>query len=213
MLRYDLVMTEINTTNTSATSETTSPFCANEKPLVPETEGKKLGVLSRIKITMSNLALRLMTRDEGDPASRDNGNTDSESSDIAEETAETLDDETLQRIEEIEEDCGFYADLLMGYRNSDIINAFMYCEYEKIERFIPNIREVVASDSRLNPESEETDDRYYDLCYAETTLSRLIQDNIAAFFSEHYERMPKITDRLRHMMRDMVDSIHSYFDN
>lgn len=206
-------MTEINTTNTSATSETTSPFCANEKPLVPETEGKKLGVLSRIKITMSNLALRLMTRDEGDPASRDNGNTDSESSDIAEETAETLDDETLQRIEEIEEECGFYADLLMGYRNSDIINAFMYCEYEKIERFIPNIREVVASDSRLNPESEETDDRYYDLCYAETTLSRLIQDNIAAFFSEHYERMPKITDRLRHMMRDMVDSIHSYFDN
>ena len=213
MLPCDLAMTEINTANTSATSETTSPFRANEKPLVPETEGKKLGVLSRIKITMSNLALRLMTRDEGDPASRDNGNTDSESSDIAEETAETLNDETLQRIEEIEEECGFYADLLMGYRNSDIINAFMYCEYEKIERFIPNIREVVASDSRLNPESEETDDRYYDLCYAETTLSRLIQDNIAAFFSEHYERMPKFTDRLRHMMRDMVDSIHSYFDN
>lgn len=206
-------MTEINTANTSATSETTSPFRANEKPLVPETEGKKLGVLSRIKITMSNLALRLMTRDEGDPASRDNGNTDSESSDIAEETAETLNDETLQRIEEIEKECGFYADLLMGYRNSDIINAFMYCEYEKIEKFIPNIKEVVASDSRLNPESEETDDRYYDLCYAETTLSRLIQDNIAAFFSEHYERMPKFTDRLRHTMRDMVDSIHSYFDN
>lgn len=206
-------MTETNTTDISATSEGTPSSRANEKPLAPETEGKKLGVLSRVKRTMSNLALRLMARDEGDPASRDNGNTDSESSDGAEETAETLNDETLQRIEEIEEECDFYIDLLMGYRNSDIINAFMYCEYEKIEKFIPNIREVVASDSRLNPESEETDDRYYDLCYAETTLSRLIQDNIAAFFSEHYERMPKFTDRLLHTMRDMVDSIHSYFDN
>ena len=62
-------MTETNTASTNATS--------NEKSLPPETEGKKLGVLSRIKITMSNLALRLMARDEGDPASRDNGNTDS----------------------------------------------------------------------------------------------------------------------------------------
>ena len=129
MLPCDLVMTETNTTDISATSEGTPSSRANEKPLAPETEGKKLGVLSRVKRTMSNLALRLMARDEGDPASRDNGNTDSESSDGAEETAETLNDETLQRIEEIEEECDFYIDLLMGYRNSDIINAFMHCEY------------------------------------------------------------------------------------
>ena len=198
-------MTETNTASTSTTS--------NEKSLLLETTVEELGVLGRIRRAVGGFALRLMARGEGDQANRDNSGTDSENSDGAEKASETLDDETLQRIEEIEEECGFYADLLMGYRNSDIINAFMYCEYEKIERFIPNIREVVASDSRLNPESEETDDRYYDLCYAETTLSRLIQDNIAAFFSEYYERMPKFTDRLRHMMRDMVDSIHSYFDN
>lgn len=213
MLPCDLVMTETNTTDISATSEGTPSSQVDEKSLLLKTKVEKLGVLSRIKRTMSDLALRLMARYEGDPASRDNGGADSENSEGTEETAETLDDETLQRIEEIEKECGFYADLLMGYRNSDIINAFMCCEYEKIEEFIPNIREVVASDSRLNPESEETDDRYYDLCYAETTLSCLIQDNIAAFFSEHYERMPKITDRLRHTMRDMVDSIRSYFDN
>ncbi|QCT40540.1 hypothetical protein FBF24_01360 [Candidatus Saccharibacteria bacterium oral taxon 488] len=208
-----LAMTETNTTNISTASEGTPSSQVDEKSLLPETEGKKLGVLSRVKRTMSNLALRLMARGEGGQANGDNGGADSENSDGAEKAEETLDDETLQRIEEIEEECDFYTDLLMGYRNSDIINAFIYCEYEKIEKFIPNIREVVASDSRLNPESEETDDRYYDLCYAETTLSRLIQDNIAAFFSEHYERMPKFTDRLRHTMRDMLDSIRSYFDN
>ena len=208
-----LVMTETNTANTSAASEGTPPSQVDEKSLLLKTKVEKLGVLSRIKRTMSDLALRLMARDEGDPASRDNGNTNSESSDGAEETTETLDDETLQRIEEIEEQCGFYTNLLMGYRNSDIINAFTYCEYEKIEKFIPNIREVVASDSRLNPESEGIDDRYYDIGYAEETLSCLIQNNIAAFFSEHYEHMPKLTDSLRHTMRDMVDSIRSYFDN
>ena len=213
MLPCNLVMTETNTADNSATSEGTPPSQVVEKSLLLKTKVEKLGVLSRIKRTMSDLALRLMARDEGDPASRDNGNIDSESSDGAEETAETLNDETLQRIEEIEEECDFYTDLLMGYRNSDIINAFMCCEYEKIEEFIPNIREVVASDSRLNPESEETDDRYYDIGYAEETLSCLIQDNIAAFFSEHYERMPKFTDSLRHTMRDMIDSIRSYFDN
>ena len=205
MLPCDLVMTETNTASTNATS--------NEKSLLLETTVEELGVLGRIRRAVGGFALRLMACGKDGQANRDNSGTDSESSDIAEETAETLDDETPQRIEEIEEECGFYADLLMGYRNGDIINAFMYCEYEKIEKFIPNIKEVVASDSRLNPESEETDDRYYDLCYAETTLSRLIQDNIAAFFSEHYECMPKFTDRLRHTMRDMVDSIRSYFDN
>jgi hypothetical protein len=198
-------MTETNTANTSTTS--------NEKSLLLETTVEELGVLGRIRRAVGSFALRLMARGEGSQANRDNSGTDSENSDGVEKAEETLDDETLQRIEKIEERCDFYADLLMGYRNSDIINAFMYCEYEKIEKFIPNIREIVASDSRLNPESEETDDRYYDLCYAETTLSRLIQDNIAAFFSEHYERMPKFTDRLRHTMRDMLDSIRSYFDN
>ena len=206
-------MTETNTTDISAANEGTPPSLVDEKSLPPELKVEKLGVLGGIKRTMGNLALRLMARDEGDPASGDNGNTDSENSDGVEKAAEILDDETLQRIEEIEKECGFYTDLLMGYRNSDIINAFMYCEYEKIEKLIPNIIEVVASDSRLNPESEETDDRYYDIGYAEETLSCLIQDNIAAFFSEHYERMPKFTDKLRHTMWDMVDSIRSYFDN
>lgn len=206
-------MTEINTANTSATSEGTPPSQVDEKSLVPETKVKELGVLGGIKRTMGDLALRLMVRGKDGQANRDNSGTDGESSGGAEETAETLDDETLQRIEEIEERCGLYTDLLMGYRNSDIVNAFMYCEYEKIEKFIPNIREVVASDSRLNPESEGIDDRYYDIGYAEETLTCLIQNNIAAFFSEHYERMPKFTDSLRHTMRDMVDSIRSYFDN
>ena len=109
-----LVMTETNTTNISAAGEGTPPSQVDEKSLLLKTKVEKLGVLSRIKRTMSDLALRLMARDEGDPASRDNSNTDSENSDGAEETAETLDDETLQRIEEIEERCDFYADLLMG---------------------------------------------------------------------------------------------------
>lgn len=198
-------MTETNTANNSTAS--------NEKSLLLETTVEEPGVLGRIRRAVGSFALRLMACGKDGQANRDNSGTDSENSDGVEKAAETLDDETLQRIEEIEEECNFYTNLLMGYRNSDIINAFMYCEYEKIEKFIPNIKEVVASDSRLNPESEETDDRYYDLCYAETTLSRLIQDNMAAFFSEHYERMPKFTDSLRHTMRDMVDSIRSYFDN
>lgn len=206
-------MTEINTANTSATSEGTPPSQVVEESLLSETKGEKPGFLGRIRKAVGNLALRLIARGEDGQANRDNSGADSENSDGAEETAETLDDETLQRIEEIEERCGLYTDLLVGYRNSDIVNAFMYCEYEKIEKFIPNIREVVASDSRLNPESEGIDDRYYDIGYAEETLTCLIQNNIAAFFSEHYERMPKFTDSLRHTMRNMVDSIRSYFDN
>lgn len=206
-------MTETNTTNISAAGEGTPPSQVVEESLLSETKGEKPGFLGRIRKAVGNLALRLIARGEDGQANRDNSGADSENSDGAEETAETLNDETLQRIEEIEKECGFYADLLMGHRNSDIINAFMCCEYEKIEEFIPNIREVVASDSRLNPESEETDDRYYDIGYAEETLSCLIQDNIAAFFSEHYEHMPKLTDKLRHVMWELINSARSLADS
>lgn len=143
-------MTETNTINISAAGERTPPSQVVEESLSSETKGEKPGFLGRIRKAVGNLALRLIARGEDGQANRDNSGADSENSDGAEETAETLDDETLQRIEEIEERCDFYVDILL--EDSDIADMLMSGKYEEIEKFIPNIRELVASDGRLNPE-------------------------------------------------------------
>lgn len=199
-------MIETNTANTSAASEGTPPSPVDEKFLVLETKVKELGVLGRIKRTMGNLALRLTARGKDDQANRDNSGADSENSDGAEETAETLDDETLQRIEEIEERCDFYVDILL--EDSDIADMLMSGKYEEIEKFIPNIRELVASDGRLNPESED-----YDFDYAGDTLLRLARNSVKELFRRQYEHMPKLTDKLRHVMWELINSVRSLADS
>lgn len=203
-----LVMTETNTTNISAAGEGTPPSQVVEKSLLLKTKVEKLGVLSRIKRTMSDLALRLIARGEDGQANRDNSGADSENSDGAEETAETLDDETLQRIEEIEERCDFYADLLMGNEDPYIMYMLTFGKYEEIEKFIPNLRELIEDDDRLNPKSP-----IYNQFYARSTLSRLAQDNVAAFSEKYCEHMPKLTDQLRHVMWELINSARSLADS
>lgn len=201
-----LVMTETNTTNISAAGEGTPPSQVVEESLLSETKGEKPGFLGRIRKAVGNLALRLIARGEDGQANRDNSGADSENSDGAEETAETLDDETLQRIEEIEERCDFYVDILL--EDSDIADMLMSGKYEEIEKFIPNIRELVASDSRLNPESED-----YDFDYAGDTLLRLARNSVKELFRRQYEHMPKLTDKLRHVMWELINSVRSLADS
>ena len=201
-----LVMTETNTTNISAAGEGTPPSQVVEESLSSETKGEKPGFLGRIRKAVGNLALRLIARGEDGQANRDNSGADSENSDGAEETAETLDDETLQRIEEIEERCDFYVDILL--EDSDIADILMSGKYEEIEKFIPNIRELVASDGRLNPESED-----YDFDYAGDTLLRLARNSVKELFGRQYEHMPKLTDKLRHVMWELINSVRSLADS
>ena len=201
-----LVMTETNTTNISAAGEGTPPSQVVEESLSSETKGEKPGFLGRIRKAVGNLALRLIARGEDGQANRDSGGADSENSDGEEETTETLDDETLQRIEEIEERCDFYADLLL--EDSDIADMLMSGKYEEIEKFIPNIRELVASDGRLNPESED-----YDFDYAGDTLLRLARNSVKELFRRQYEHMPKLTDKLRHVMWELINSVRSLADS
>ena len=201
-----LVMTETNTTNISAAGEGTPPSQVVEESLLSETKGEKPGFLGRIRKAVGNLALRLIARGEDGQANRDNSGADSENSDGAEETAETLDDETLQRIEEIEERCDFYVDILL--EDSDIADMLMSGKYEEIEKFIPNIRELVASDGRLNPESED-----YDFDYAGDTLLRLARNSVKELFRRQYEHMPKLTDKLRHVMWELINSVRSLADS
>jgi hypothetical protein len=199
-------MTETNTTNISAAGEGTPPSQVVEESLLSETKGEKPGFLGRIRKAVGNLALRLIARGEDGQANRDNSGADSENSDGAEETAETLDDETLQRIEEIEERCDFYVDILL--EDSDIADMLMSGKYEEIEKFIPNIRELVASDGRLNPESED-----YDFDYAGDTLLRLARNSVKELFRRQYEHMPKLTDKLRHVMWELINSVRSLADS
>ena len=199
-------MTETNTTNISAAGEGTPPSQVVEESLSSETKGEKPGFLGGIRKAVGNLALRLIARGEDGQANRDNSGADSENSDGAEETTETLDDETLQRIEEIEERCDFYVDILL--EDSDIADMFMSGKYEEIEKFIPNIRELVASDGRLNPESED-----YDFDYAGDTLLRLARNSVKELFRRHYEHMPKLTDKLRHVMWELINSARSLADS
>ena len=201
-----LVMTETNTTNISAAGEGTPPSQVVEESLLSKTKGEKPGFLGRIRKAVGNLALRLIARGEDGQANRDNSGADSENSDGAEETAETLDDETLQRIEEIEERCDFYVDILLG--DSDIADMLKSGKYEEIEKFIPNIRELVASDGRLNPESED-----YDFDYAGDTLLRLARNSVKELFRRQYEHMPKLTDKLRHVMWELINSVRSLADS
>lgn len=201
-----LVMTETNTTNISAAGEGTPPSQVVEESLLSETKGEKPGFLGRIRKAVGNLALRLIACGEDGQDDRDNSGADSENSDGAEETAETLDDETLQRIEEIEERCDFYVDILL--EDSDIADMLMSGKYEEIEKFIPNIRELVASDGRLNPESED-----YDFDYAGDTLLRLARNSVKELFRRQYEHMPKLTDKLRHVMWELINSVRSLADS
>lgn len=203
-----LVMTETNTTNISAAGEGTPPSQVVEESLSSETKGEKPGFLGRIRKAVGNLALRLIARGEDGQANRDNSGADSENSDGAEETAETLDDETLQRIEEIEERCDFYADLLMGNEDPYIMYMLTFGKYEEIEKFIPNLRELIEDDDWLNPKSP-----IYNQFYARSTLSRLAQDNVAAFSEKYCEHMPKLTDQLRHVMWELINSARSLADS
>lgn len=201
-------MTETNTTNISAAGEGTPPSQVVEESLLSETKGEKPGFLGRIRKAVGNLALRLIARGEDGQANRDNSGADSENSDGAEETAETLNDETLQRIEEIEEECDFYTDLLMGDGGRDIMRMLTSGKYEEIEKFVPNLRELVASDGRLNPESED-----YDFDYAGDTLLRLARNSVKELFRRQYEHMPKLTDKLRHVMWELINSVRSLADS
>ena len=203
-----LVMTETNTTNISAAGEGTPPSQVVEESLLSKTKGEKPGFLGRIRKAVGNLALRLIARGEDGQANRDNSGADSENSDGAEETAETLDNETLQRIEEIEEECDFYTDLLMGDGGRDIMRMLTLGKYEEIKKFIPNLRELIEDDDWLNPKSP-----IYNQFYARDTLSRLAQDNVAAFSEKYCEHMPKLTDKLRHVMRELINSARSLADS
>ena len=169
--------------------------------------------LRRIGRGVVDLVYRLMKRtgwrsaDESHEAS-DNASGDSESEHSHAEGE--LDELTLRRIEKIEEEWEFRANVNSSNGNftpksyPDFAGSIASGNYEEIEKLIPEIRELVANDDRLDPESEEYDEAY---------LLDLAKSNVAALFRKHYEHMPKLADNARRAMQKQIDFIYSLKDD
>ena len=178
-------------------------------------ERKPQQLLRRAGRYVTSLALRLAKktgwRSAGDndeyygAAGNASGDSESEHSHAEGE----LDELTLRRIEKIEEEWEFRANVNSSNGNftpksyPDFAGSIASGNYEEIEKLIPEIRELVANDDRLDPESEEYDEAY---------LLDLAKSNVAALFRKHYEHMPKLTDSARRAMQEQVSSIRSLKD-
>ena len=133
---------------------------------------------------------------------------------------------TQQRIDKIDEEWEFRADVnspVDGFDGKfvpksypdfpDFAGSIASGDYEEIEKLVPNIRELVAKDARLNPEKPENYDEEHVRYYADIVLPVLAQINVAAFFKEHYKHMPKLADSARRAMQEQIDSIRSLKDS
>ena len=145
---------------------------------------------------MAGLASRLTERagwrsaDEN-YGTADNASGDSENEDSHEE--EELDELTLQRIDKIDEEWEFRADV-DGFNGNfipksypDFAGSIASGNYEEIEKLVPDVRELLANDNRLNPESENYDKEYFHH-FTHSFLLNLAKKNVAAFVREARDR-------------------------
>lgn len=181
---------------------------------------RKSHLLRRIGGYVAGLASRLAERtgwrsaDESHEAA-DNASGDSENEDSHEE--EELDELTLRRIDKIDEEWKFRADV-DGFNGNfipksypDFAGSIASGNYEEIEWLVPDIRERVAKDERLNWKSKGYDEKYVHY-YTNLDLPVLAQKNVAAFFRKYYKHMPKLADSARRAMQEQVGSIRSLKD-
>ncbi len=177
---------------------------------------RKPRLLRRIGGYVAGLASRLAERtgwrsaDESHEAA-DNASGDSESEHLHAEEEE-LDELTLQRINKIDEEWEFRADV-DGFNGNfapksfpDFAGSIARGDYEEIEKLVPNVRKLLANDDRLN------NDKEYFHYFTHSFLLDLAKKNVAAFFREHYEHMPKLADSARRAMQEQVSSIRSLKD-
>lgn len=171
--------------------------------------------LRRIGRGVVDLVYRLMKRtgwrstDDSHEVT-DNASGDSENEDSHEE--EELDELTQQRIDKIDGEWEFWADV-DGFNGNfapksfpDFAGSIARGDYEEIEKLVPNVRELLANDDRLN------NDKEYFHYFTHSFLLNLAKKNVAAFFREHYEHMPKLADSARRAMQEQVSSIRSLKD-
>ena len=181
---------------------------------------RKPRLLRRIGGYVAGLASRLAERtgwrsaDESHEAA-DNASGDSESKHSHAE--EELDELTQQRIDKIDGEWEFWADV-DGFNGNfapksfpDFAGSIARGDYEEIEKLVPDVRELLANDNRLNPKSENYDKEYFHY-FTNSFLLNLAKKNVAAFFREHYEHMPKLADSARRAMQEQVSSIRSLKD-
>ena len=185
--------------------------------------------LRRIGRGVVDLVYRLMKRTGWRSTDEDHEAADNESGDSENEYSraeEELDELTQQRINKIDEEWEFRADVnspVDGFDGKfvpksypdfpDFAGSIASGNYKEIEKLVPNIRELVAKDARLNPEKPENYDEEHVRYYADIVLPVLAQINVAAFFKEHYKHMPKLADSARRAMQGQIDSIRSLKDN
>lgn len=174
---------------------------------------RKPRLLRRIGGYVAGLASRLAEKTgwrstDEDHEAADNESGDSENEDFHEE--EKLDELTQQRIDKIDEEWEFRANV-NGFNGNfipkscpDFAGSIASDNYEEIEELIPDIRELVANDDRLNWESEN-----YNEESTHSFLLNLAKDNVAALFRKHYKHMPKLTNSARRAIQEQIDSTHS----
>ena len=141
----------------------------------------------------------------------DNASGDSENEDSHKE--EKLDELTLRRIDKIDEEWEFRADVdgfngnFISKSYPDFAGSIASGNYKEIEKLVPDVRKLVANNDKLNRESEN-----YDKEYTHSFLLNLAKDNVAALFRKHYKHMPKLTNSARRAMQEQVSSIRSLKD-
>ena len=177
---------------------------------------RKPQLLRRIGGYVADLASRLAERTGWRSAGEnyetaDNASGDSENEDSHVE--EELDELTLRRIDKIEEEWEFRADV-DGFNGNftpksypDFAGSITRGDYEEIEWLVPDIRERIAKEDRLNSESEHYEGYFH--YFTHSFLLNLAKKNVAAFFKEHYRHMPKLMDSARRAMQEQIDLIRS----
>ena len=190
----------------------------DEMPLLESgasNDERKPRLLRRIGGYVAGLASRLAEKTGWRSADdshevTDNASGDSENEDSHEE--EELDELTQQRIDKIDGEWEFWADV-DGFNGNfapksfpDFAGSIARGDYEEIEKLVPNVRELLANDDRLN------NDKEYFHYFTHSFLLNLAKKNVAAFFREHYEHMPKLADSARRAMQEQVSSIRSLKD-
>ena len=177
---------------------------------------RKPRLLRRIGGYVAGLASRLAERtgwrsaDESHEAA-DNASGDSESKHSHAE--EELDELTLRRIDRIDEEWEFRADVdgfngnFISKSYPDFAGSITRGDYEEIEWLVPDIRERIAKEDRLNSESEHYEGYFH--YFTHSFLLNLAKKNVAAFFKEHYRHMPKLMDSARRAMQEQIDLIRS----
>lgn len=185
-------------------------------PLLEAGVSRKPHLLRRIGRGVAGLVFRLAERtgwrntdEDHEAADNESGDSENEYSHVEEE----LDELTQQRIDKIDEEWGFRADANCFNGNfipksyPDFAGSIARGDYEEIEKLVPDVRELLANDDRLNTESENYEGYFH--YFTHSFLLNLAKKNVAAFFKEHYRHMPKLMDSARRAMREQIDLIRS----